>query len=145
MTILFISDTADDMAGVGTVFANNYPELFRFININGIIAEKVMAFYPSYNKPILVEVAVQVNKLPDTLSGKIRSKTIAGGDAIVAHYKGPYEQMGIAYQEVTRWIKDNNKKVNGLPFEVYLNDPATVKNKYELKTDVYQLISKIEN
>jgi len=41
---------------------------------------------------------------------------------------------------ISKWLKENNKIAGGLPFEAYLNDPASVKNKFYLQTDIYQMI-----
>jgi effector-binding domain-containing protein len=139
MNVLFIGDTTD-MAGLSKVIQSGYGELFAFINQNGLKPGKVMAFYHSYANPISLEVAVEVDHVPSVLSGRIQSKIVAGGEALVAHYTGPYEEMEIPYNAVANWLKDNNKQANGMPFEVYLNSPDTVKDKSELKTDVYQFL-----
>jgi effector-binding domain-containing protein len=139
MTVLFISDSTD-MAGLSKVISSGYGELFSFINQNGLKSGKVMAFYLSYANPISLQTAVEVDKVPATLTGRIESKVVDGGNAIVAHYTGPYEEMEMPYNAVTKWVKENNRQAKGMPFEVYLNSPDMVKDKYELKTDVYQLL-----
>jgi effector-binding domain-containing protein len=139
MTILYIRDTAR-LDEISIVFGKDYPELFQLIGTNGLRPGKVMAFYHQYSDPIVLEVAVEVDKVPSNLSGRVMTRTIRGGDALVAHYKGPYERMDMPYNAITQWLKDNGKQPDGLPFEAYLNDPNCVKNKYELLTDVYQLL-----
>lgn len=139
MTVLFISDSSD-MAGLSKVISSGYGELFAFINQNGLKPGKVMAFYLSYANPVSLQTAVEVDKVPSTFTGRIQSKTVEGGNAVVAHYTGPYEEMELAYKAITKWVKDNNKQSKGMPFEVYLNSPDMVKDKHELKTDVYQLL-----
>lgn len=74
------------------------------------------------------------------LTGKIKGKTIKGGDAIVVHYQMPYDQIAAAYAAISKWLNENNKKALEQPFEVYLNDPVTVKDPQQLRTDVYQRI-----
>ncbi|MGZ8518270.1 MAG: GyrI-like domain-containing protein, partial [Chitinophagaceae bacterium] len=61
-----------------------------------------------------------------------------GGDVLIAHTWGPYDQVGQAYLKIENWLKENNRKPKGNPFEVYLNDPAAVKSPSEIRTDVYQ-------
>ena len=140
MTVLFISDTAADMNSISKIFANDYGELFTFINQSGLKPMKVMAFYLSYENPLTLEAAVEIDKLTATLTGRIKSKIVEGGNAVVGHYTGPYEEMEMPYKTIIQWVKDNNKQAKGLPFEVYLNSPDTVKDKYDLKTDIYQLL-----
>lgn len=139
MTIIYIPDTVN-MSGLNKVFESAYGELFIFLTKNKILPGKVMAFYHNYSDPIAVEAAVEVGNVPDALTGRIKLRIVEGGNAVVVHYKGPYEEMETPYNALTKWLKDNHKKATGLPFEVYINDPSMVKDKYELKTDIYQLI-----
>ncbi len=139
MTIVYISDTVN-MTEITNVFKSAYAELFSFIPKNGLVPGKVMAFYYNYNDPIALEAAIEVNKIPGTLSGRIKSRKVEGGDVVIVHYTGPYEEMDTPYNALSKWLKDNNNQAIGLPFEVYLNEPSMVKDKYELKTDIYQLI-----
>jgi len=52
--------------------------------------------------------------------------------------QGPYTQLGEAYNQIESWLKQNNRMARGNPFEIYLNDPSTVKDPSEIKTDIYQ-------
>lgn len=97
-----------------------------------------MAFYHTSRLPFIFEPAVEVDQLPTQFMGRIKGKKIEGGNAIVVHYQGPYDQVGRAYAAITKWLKENNKQPFQQPFEVYLNDPATVKDPQQLRTDVYQ-------
>jgi effector-binding domain-containing protein len=46
----------------------------------------------------------------------------------------------MAYSALDYWLEKNDKAAGGLPFEVYLNDPVTVQDPYDLRTDIYQLL-----
>jgi effector-binding domain-containing protein len=139
MIILVIKDTATSMEDISRVIGAGYGELFTFINQTGLIPGKVMAFYYTYQPPFKMDIAVEVNKIPAQTTGRIKLNKIFGGKAIVARYRGPYEKVEIAYTAIADWLKQHQQEAKGLPFEVYLNDPATVKDPYELRTDVYQL------
>jgi effector-binding domain-containing protein len=139
LNILIIRETTG-MAALSKVFDADYGELFNFIRKNDLKAGRVMAFYLDFEDPVTLEVGVEVDRVPGKLNGRIESKFVAGGDAIVAHYTGPYEEMETPYNEIKKWLKDNNKEAREFPFEVYINDPSQVKDKYELKTDVYQFL-----
>ncbi|HEY0678851.1 MAG TPA: GyrI-like domain-containing protein [Chitinophagaceae bacterium] len=138
--MLVIPDTANSAEEIGNVLGNAYSELFTFIGLNGLKPEKVMAFYHSYHPPFIFDAGVEINRTPFTLTGRIRARTIEGGHALIAHYQGPYESVDVAYTAIGNWLKEHNKQSKGQPFEVYLNDPAHVKDSSELLTDVYQLI-----
>lgn len=135
--VLMIRDTTG-IAALSKVFEADYHEIFSFINKNDLKAGKVMAFYLDYEDPVTLEAGVEVDRIPEHLSGRIESKFVAGGEAVVAHYTGPYEEMEMPYNEIKKWLKENNKEPRDLPFEAYLNDPSQIKDKYELKTDIYQ-------
>jgi effector-binding domain-containing protein len=139
MNVLYIPDTSE-IATLTKAFESGYAELFSFIGSKGLKPGKVMAFYHNYADPISLEIAVEVDKIPSVLEGRLRSKVVEGGEAVVVHYTGPYEQMDLPYHAITRWLKENNREAKGMPFESYLNDPAMVKDKYQLKTDIYQML-----
>ena len=67
---------------------------------------------------------MEVDKAPVQLTGGVQFKNIEGGDAVVMHYKGPYEKIEKAYLQIDDWLKKNNKLKAGPPMEVYLNDPG---------------------
>jgi len=138
---LVIADTAPSVSDIGPLLGKSYGELFRFISQQQLQPGRTMAFYYSSHEPFLFDAAVEVNKLPGELTGHIKFKNIEGGDAIVVHYQGAYDQIAIAYTAITNWLAKNNKKAVEAPFEVYLNDPATVKDPALLRTDVYQKIN----
>ena len=138
MVILTIRDTAASQENRSGVFSKDYGELFTYINKNGLRPGKLMAQYYSYRPSFILDVAVEVDKFPTRTTGRIRINKTKDGNAVIAHYKGPYEQIGIAYAAIDSWLKEKNKKTDGRPFEVYLNDPMTVQDSSELRTDIYQ-------
>ena len=72
--------------------------------------------------------------------GRLHAKILAGGEVLIAHMWGPYDKVGEAYLAIEKWLKENNRKAKSPPFEVYINDPALVKDPSEIQTDVYQPI-----
>lgn len=138
MIILMIRDTAAVAPDISRVLGDGYVEIFGFINKNDLRAGKVMAFYHSSQLPFVMDVAVEVDKIPRSVTGRIRINKVFSGEAVVAHYQGPYEQIGMAYAAIGRWLKEQGKTADGVPFEAYLNDPMSVKYPSELLTDVYQ-------
>jgi effector-binding domain-containing protein len=137
--VLIIRDTTG-LSAISKVFEADYAEIFNFIKKNELKAGKLMAFYLDFQDPVIMEAGVEVDKIPEQLNGRIESKFVAGGDAVVAHYTGPYEEMRKPYSEIKKWLKENIREARELPFEVYLNEPSQVKDKYELKTDIFQFL-----
>ena len=139
MTVLYIKDTTAIGKQNKTV-QKDFDALLNFISKHALKAGRIMAFYLNFQNPLLLEAAVEIDKLPAELTGNINAKKTEGGLAIIAHYTGPYQKMGIAYNAITSMMDENKKLPKGLPFEVYINDAATIKNKQQLQTDIYQLL-----
>ncbi len=67
-------------------------------------------------------------------AGEIKPGFIPGGDAATCLHVGPYDQVGAAYEALTRFIAANGRKAKGVAYEFYLNDPTTVEpSKLETK------------
>ena len=140
MNVVYITDTAETVESFSPKMEKGYGILFGFIGRQQLKPGKVMTIYHTMKAPWVFDIAVEVDKASAELTSEVQFKTIEGGDAIVVHYKGPYEKIEKAYLQIEEWLKKNNKQRSGPPMEVYLNDPATVKDKNELLTDVYQLV-----
>lgn len=140
MKVVYIIDSVLAADSFSVKMGKDYGLLFSLIGQQQLKPGKIMGIYYTAAPPFIFDVAVEVDREPDQLAGAVQFKTIEGGDAVVVHFKGPYEQIEKAYLQIEDWLKKNNKQRAGSPIEVYLNDPATVKDKNELLTDVYQLI-----
>jgi len=140
MQVLFINDTAATTAAISDKSGKAYGELMQFIQENKLQPQKFMAWYYAMQPPWPMDIAVETNSIPAQMSGRIQSKTQPGGNVIIAHMWGPYNQVGQAYHKIESWLKETKYKAKGKPFEVYLNDPSTVKSPFEIQTDIYQPI-----
>jgi effector-binding domain-containing protein len=140
INVVYIVDTATTVESFSPKMEKGYNRLFTLIGQQQLKPDRVMAIYHTITPPWVFDIAVEVDKEPAQLKDAVQFKTIAGGDAVTVHYKGPYEQIEKAYLQIEEWLKKNNKQKAGPPIEIYLNDPATVKDKNELLTDVYQII-----
>jgi effector-binding domain-containing protein len=138
MVILFISDTAKQTQEIGTIFNNDYSELMRFARENQLRPKKFLAWYYSTQPPWTMDVAVETDKMPSELKTPIKSRVEKGGEVVIAHMRGPYSELSKAYSQIDNWLKQNKRTARGNPFEVYLNDPITVKDPSEIQTDIYQ-------
>jgi effector-binding domain-containing protein len=140
MTILFIPDTAKTNEAIEGVFSKDYGELMQYIQQNKLQPFKFIAWYYTAKAPWLMDVAVEITQAPAELSGRIQSRTQKGGEVLIAHMWGPYDQVGQAYTQIQTWLKENKREAREAPFEVYINDPSAVKDASEIQTDIYQPI-----
>jgi len=136
---LMIRDTAASEEDLNRVMITAYEELFTLAKSGKAEVRRLMAFYHSSPPPYMLDVANEVDRFPAVVGGRVAMNKMKGGTAIVAHYRGPYNQINNAYRAINHWMTTHNRKNNGSPFEVYLNSPATVSDPYDLETDVYQL------
>jgi effector-binding domain-containing protein len=140
MKVLFVTDTAVTTKDIKTVLAKGYGELMQMIHQYGLAPQKFIACYKTSKQPWVIDIATEVNEIPEKTSGRIHTKIIQGGEVVIAHIWGPYNEVGKAYTAIEEWLKANNRKAKDFPFEVYVNDPYAVKSPYDIQTDVYQLI-----
>ncbi len=138
MSILFISDTAEEMKDLGSILSKGYGELIKYAQENQLKLKKMMAWYYSVQAPWKMDIAIETDKLPVELSGRVRSRIEKGGEVLIAHMWGPYSELSQAYIQIQNWLNQNKRIARDPPFEVYLNDPSTVKDPSEIQTDIYQ-------
>jgi len=140
MVILFISDTANETREIPTIFNKDYGEIMRLSRVNNLTTKKFLAWYYSTQPPWKVDVALEIERIPSELKGRINSRIEKGGEVLIAHVWGPYSELSKAYVEIGSWLKQSKRTARGTPFEVYLNDPSIVKDPSEIRTDIYQLL-----
>lgn len=47
---------------------------------------------------------------------------LPGGPAAVLRYRGPYEEIGAAYERLRAWIRDGDYEAQGAPWESFIGD-----------------------
>jgi effector-binding domain-containing protein len=118
-----------------------YKEVSETLSKNGfMVAGAPFAVYHSYSpEQFDIEAGIPVNK-PAKDFGKIRAGEIKAGKAVVADYFGPYTGTGKAYTAIEEYLKKNNMKAIGAPWEVYMTDPESVTDPSQLLTIIYYRI-----
>ena len=136
--ILYVTDSAAGTAEITKKFIHIIPvELGGFMKKNGLkMAGVPIAWYHTAQPPFIFDVAAQVDKLPESTEGRIQTKTLPAGKAVVVHFYGPYELTSRAYTAAQKWMEDNHKTADGAPYEIYLGDPGIEKDPYKILTDI---------
>jgi effector-binding domain-containing protein len=83
-----------------------------------------------------VEAGIPVDKMGKT-NGKINATELKAGKVILVKYYGPYEGSEKAHLAIDSYVKANNKKVTGSPWEVYVTDPGVEKDPAKVLTEIY--------
>lgn len=139
MNIIFVRDTVR-LSDLSRAFQSGYSQLFTFSSEQGLTVRKTLACYASFGDPLVLEIGIEVDHVPNISRTGIQSKLIDGGSAVIAHYTGPYSRMDIPYNAIAVWLKEHNRQAKGTPIEVYINDPASVSDSMQLRTDIYQMM-----
>lgn len=116
----------------------SYGKIGEFMGKNKLEqAGPVFAFYHSYTpESVSMECGIPVTKMVKG-EGDILVSEMKAGNAVVAHYYGDYAGTEAAHKLIDEWVKQNNKKVIGSPWEVYITDPVVEKDTMKWLTDVY--------
>ena len=93
-----------------------------------------VAYYSMSMEDLDIEVGFPVVK-PIPGMGAIQSSQMPAGKFATRLHKGPYNELGSAYEELTRWILEQGYETTGVAYEFYLNDPVETPPQ-ELKTQI---------
>ncbi|NDL55611.1 MerR family transcriptional regulator [Phytoactinopolyspora mesophila] len=94
-----------------------------------------MVYHAMEDEEWTIEVCVPVpdgGPVPDGLT----RRRMDGGRAARAVHVGPYNELGMAYREMEVWIGKQGLTPAALPYDVYLNDPAEVKDPAKYETEI---------
>ena len=141
MIVLYTVEKAASSNEIGQKLGVAYGEMGAFMKKNNLeMTGAPAATYKSEKAPFDFEAWATVNAAPKKGEGRIKFKKIEGGKAVVAHFFGPYEINYKGYEKLMSYIKEKGLTPLGNSYEVYVNDPTTVKDPYEIQTDIYQLV-----
>jgi len=118
MQVLYIKDTAPTTEAIKDVLGKCYGELMQYIQTNKLAPMKFMAWYNAIQPPWPMDVAVETDRMPAELTGRIQARVLPEGEVIIAHMWGPYDQVGQAYEQLQNWLTKNSRKPKGAPVEV---------------------------
>lgn len=115
-----------------------YGEIMAYISSCGLqCAGAPFAIYHSWSeKSFEMEAGIPVAK-PGKSKGRIVAGQISAGNVIMAKYYGGYAGTGKGHEKIDEYVKANNIKVTGAPWEVYITDPETEKDTTKWLTEIY--------
>lgn len=98
-----------------------------------------VAYYNMDMADLDVEIGVPVAK-PIPGRGEVIQSVIPAGKQASCVYKGPYGQIGPAYDALGAWITEQGATPTGVCYEFYLNEPGAVPEE-ELLTKIVFLLN----
>lgn len=92
-----------------------------------------------YNKANLfvVEAGIPLEKKLAKKEDATYYKETTRCKGAVAHFFGKRSLLPRAYDSLNTWLKENHQTAVGNPWEVYISDPRTIKDRDFLQTDIY--------
>ncbi len=132
--------TRTRVSDIAALFNKGYTLIAMLLNERGkVLAGPPFALYYNMDMDDLeVEFGFPVDELLEG-SGSITASATPSGKAVTTLYIGPYEEIEPAYDFLMKWCADNSLILNGVAYEVYLNDPSQTPPEM-LKTQVHLLL-----
>jgi effector-binding domain-containing protein len=134
--ILAIKDSCP-ASELGTKFGPMYGEIGAVMKKNKLdFAGPVMSYYYSYSpEKTVFEPAIPIAKVVKG-EGRVMCRTTGKVKAVSVSFFGDYQYLSKAWMAINDYIKANKLEQNGTPWEVYITDPTTVKDKLEIETKI---------
>ena len=132
--------TRTRVSNIAALFGKGYASIAQLLKERGKVpAGPPFALYYNMDMDDLeVEFGFPVDELLEE-SGSITASATPSGKAVTTLYIGPYEEVEPAYDFLMKWCADNTLILNGVAYEVYLNDPSHTSPEM-LKTQVHLLL-----
>ncbi|PEE40840.1 MerR family transcriptional regulator [Bacillus pseudomycoides] len=133
------------MREIDFVVKKLFERLYAYgLEVDGKMMTVFHQFYRG-NVPIDLEVCVPIKEYDRTLSNV---RCLEGGKHICVIVKGPYSELGIAYEKIIKFIEKKGYVVRDSPFEVYEQGVFTEQIDYknirpDFKHTPLQFITKV--
>ena len=82
-----------------------------------------------------IEIAFPV-AMPFPGTGEVLGEEVPAMTVVSTTHRGPYDEVGPAYQTLTGWIQEHGHEIAGPPREVYLTDPAETPDPADHVTEI---------
>jgi len=116
--------------------AGAYQELSRYLAEQGIrVGGPPFARYAPHDGVVDVEAGFPV-AVPVPGRGRITASRLPGGRAAVTVHDGRYQDLAIAYQAVTGWLKERGLEAAGPHWDVYYTNLTAQPDTATWRTDV---------
>lgn len=142
MIVVFMKDSAASSERIslklGQIYGAKLAQVFKQNKIK--MTAPPMTWYKSQKPPFFFEAGIPVNKRPAKLPKAVFVKDIAADNVIMAHFYGPFDMTGQAYEALNERMKDTKRRAKGPVYEIYVTDPIDKNGKmidpYKVRTDI---------
>ncbi len=139
---LAIKVIVTDKTMLGAKYGEAFGKLSSFFKENEILPagypfSTAIQWSEKEGDTIILEVAFPINKeleIPE--DENVYLSVIPAGNIVTAMHLGKYEDVGNEHGAIMKWIQENDKKINGHPWETYITDPTMEPDTTKWKTKV---------
>ncbi|MCC6984612.1 MAG: GyrI-like domain-containing protein [Bauldia sp.] len=111
------------MAEIGTVMGAAFKDVWDRLREWGVTPTgTAFGRFKMLGDRVAVEAGFAVSA-PVAGDERVRPGRLPGGPAAVTVHEGPYEEIGAAYEAVSKWVAAHKRIISGDPWEVYLTPP----------------------
>lgn len=92
-------------------------------------------YHQFHERTVDLEAGIPVAE-PVSGEGQIVAGELPGCRVAATWHVGPYERLPEAYQALEAWLRENKRKLAGVPWEVYWAGPVEVQDPSQWETEV---------
>ena len=127
-TIVLAKSLEVRLADLPSTIGSSFGEVYAYLGQRRAAAGEPFIVYwgrpgPG-DAPFRIEISAPIDRPLDPPPGWACTTLPAGRFASVLHV-GPYDTLGVAYDDLTAWIGRQGLAIAGPPREVYLSEPGT--------------------
>ena len=126
------------MAAVGAALHGVLPDIFSHLEASGVamVGAPFARYHPGAAGTIDLEAGIPVGG-PFQETDTIKRRTLPGGESIVAVHVGSYDRLPEAVAALAQWRADNGRTLAGPYWEVFVDDPSTVRAD-QVRTELFE-------
>ncbi len=119
------------MENISRIIGEGYAKIGAYLASAGTYPSDApfVAYHNMDMQALDIEMCFPVAK-PLPGNAEVKAGTIAAGKFVYGMYRGSYEDIGPAYEEMTKWMQEKGLKDNGVFHECYLNGPEGPPEEY---------------
>jgi effector-binding domain-containing protein len=136
--ILSIRDSVNQ-SEISNVHGKLYAEINQFMDKNDIESSQApIVIYHFWSDTLVdIEAGIPVNDSIILGNKRVRMNKIKKGYVVTATHFGSYERLPETYFGINEWMRKNQVVVTGVPWEVYVTDPANESNPDNWETKIF--------
>jgi effector-binding domain-containing protein len=92
-------------------------------------------YHGMHGNVVDLECGIPLSSAVET-SGRVAAGELPGGRVATVTHVGPYDQLKNTWGAIMAWVQTEGLTPTGAPWEVYIDDPATV-GVSTLRTQIY--------